>query len=654
MKYIVLVVLATTFISNALLAQVSKNDVLFTIDGDPISTKEFKRVYNKNLDLVKEESQKDIDNYLELFINYKLKLKEARALGLHEKPKYKREFANYRKQLAKNYLTDSEVTEKLIEEAYDRTVHEIKASHILIRIPETAPPQDTLKAYNTLLDARQEILSGTKFDEVAKKYSEDPTVSENGGDLGYFGGFRMVYDFENAAFNTEVGEVSQPFRTKFGYHIVKTFDKRKSLGQLTVAHIMVSNKNAKDSTKQDPKERINDLYQKLKQGEKFESLAKQFSEDKASAKKGGLLNKFAKGQLSSDEFEEAAFALKEIGDVSSPVESRFGWHIIKLVDKHPVSSFEEMKTELESKIKRGSRSKLITNAFTNKLKQNYGVEGNKEAMDYFSKVVNDSFYKRTWKAPETLPKEKTIAQIGDDIITYKDFAGYLETAQRQTRVRKPIRDIVENAYDEFLAKKVLSYHESHLEEENQEFRIIIEEYRDGLLLFDLMETQVWNAARQDSVGLMNYFKANASKYKWQRRAVATVASSNDRSVIKKVGKYLEKGWNPEKISETVNKKDRLNIMFTTDTMDITHQALPKTYDFKVGVSDVYSHDGSFVIVKASKIIESSPKTFQQAKGKVVSDYQSYIEENWLKELRKKYTVNINQKALESVRKELGS
>lgn len=652
MRNIALLILFTLVSQTIVRAQQSDTAVLFTVDDQPVYIDEFKRVYNKNLDLVKDESQKDVDAYLELFINYKLKLKEARSLGLHEKPKYKKEFASYRKQLAKNYLTDTEVTETLIKEAYDRTAHEIRARHILLRVPENAPAEDTLVAYNKLLEAKKEMQSGKSFEEVAKEYSEDPTVSENGGDLGYFGGFRMVYDFENAAFNTPVGSVSEPFRTRFGYHIVNVVDKRRSLGELTVAHIMVSIKKTQDTTQQDPEDRINDIYKKLQQGENFESLAKQLSEDKASAKKGGLLNRFGKGQLSSDEFEEAAFSLKEKGDVSVPIKSDFGWHIIKLIEKHPVSSFDEMKKELEAKIQRGSRSKLITSAFTDKLKRKYKLGLNREAISYFGSILNEDFYKRVWKSPENLKRNEILATIGSKSLTYEDFANFLMSAQRKTKTTRSFAQIAEDSYNEYLDQQVLRYYEDNLETENNDFKIIVEEYRDGLLLFDLMESEVWNAAKNDSLGLQSYFAKNVHRYEWRKRVVADVASTPDRAVIKKVAKYLSKGWTPNKIKESINKNGKLNVIFTKDTMDIEHQALPKPFDVKMGVSKVYEHNDSFVVVDVHDIIESSPKTFEEAKGKVISDYQAYIEESWINSLRKKFKVNINENSLARAKKEI--
>ena len=262
--------------------QSSNNEVLFSIDEEPVYVSEFLRVYNKNLDLVQDESQKDVDEYLTLFTNYKLKLKEAKMLRLNEKPTYIRELSSYRKQLAKSFMSNTKITDELVQEAYNRVSYEVKASHVLIKIPENASPDDTLVAYNNILKLRDRALI-EGFEKVRQEVHNGKTVF--GEDLGYFSGFKMVYPFESAAFNTQVGDISQPFRTQFGYHIVNVEDKRKSRGERTVAHIMVVNKEA-DTLADSPENRIQDIYKKLKQGEDFEALAKQFSDDRNSAPKG--------------------------------------------------------------------------------------------------------------------------------------------------------------------------------------------------------------------------------------------------------------------------------------------------------------------------------------------------------------------------------
>ena len=650
MKIKFLFFLLVSFFSISISAQINDNDALFTVDNDKVLASEFIRVYNKNLDLVKDESQKDIDNYLELFINYKLKLQEAKKLGFNEKPEYIRELSNYRKQLAKNFLTDSQATDELVKEAYERVSYEVNASHVLIRVSEDAPAEDTLKAYNEILKLRDQVLK-EGFEAVKNKVHNGQTIFAE--DLGYFGGFRMVYPFESAAFNTPVGELSQPFRTRFGYHIVKIFDKRKSKGEVEVAHILISKqKKADDSISQNPEQRINDIYTKLQQGENFESLAKQFSEDKNSASKGGKLSPFNSGQLNSKTFEETAFNLENQGDYSKPVETDLGWHIIKLINKKPVESFENMKGQLELKVKRDSRSNLINEAFVKKIRDHYKVTDNYEALQYFKTIVTDSFYKRKWEIPENLNKEKHLNSIGEKQLTYLDFANYLKNAQRKLRNRKPLELIVKDNYKEFIDSHVLKYYEDNLENENKEFSNIVDEYRDGLLLFDLMESEIWNAAKKDSMAVKDYYEKNKEDYFVNERVDALVASSPKETVIKKVSKMLSNGMTEIKIKDALNKKGKVNVIFTSGLMEKGHQALPPEFQFKEGLSKIYKHNDSFVVVNVNKILPREQLSFEEAKGRVITNFQDQKEKSWIQELHLKYKVVVNDEILNKIKAQI--
>ncbi len=308
------------------------NEVLFTIDNKPFYTDEFVRVYNKNLDLVKDESQKDLNNYLDLYLAYKLKVTKAYELDLDKESRYINELNSYRTQLAKEYLTDKKVTDELVQEAYQRSLKEVRASHILFLVNEDALPQDTLKVYQKAISVRNRILKGEDFKALAEQFSEDPSAKENKGDLGYFSAFRMVYPFENGAYNTKVGEVSEPIRSRFGYHLIYVADVRDNRGDVIAGHIMLSKSEDKAKNEENA-QKIKDIYQKLQQGEKFEDLAKQFSDDKTTSEQGGKLAKISSGQLNSVVFEDAVFSLKNNGDYTKPVETEFGWHIIKLFEK---------------------------------------------------------------------------------------------------------------------------------------------------------------------------------------------------------------------------------------------------------------------------------------------------------------------------------
>ncbi|MEO8934377.1 MAG: peptidylprolyl isomerase [Xanthomarina sp.] len=645
-KYFLGVVFFFSFLTNY--GQDSKDSVLFSVENDPVYVSEFKRVFNKNIDLVKDESQKDVDEYLKLFVNYKLKIKEAKSLDLHKKPTYIKELSNYKSQLANNYLTDSKVTDELVEEAYKRMVTEIEAQHILIRLDENPSPADTLTAYNQLLKLREKLTS-KGFEAVKNEVHNGQTVFAE--DLGYFSAFKMVYNFETAAYNTPVGQVSMPFATRFGYHIVMVTDKRASRGERTVAHIMINNPK-KENAQDDPKIRINEIYLKLQQGEDFESLAKQFSEDQSSASNGGLLSPFSGGQLSAVEFENKAFSMEKVGDVSKPFETQYGWHIIKLYDKKPIESFDKLKPEIEEKVKRDSRSKLINESVLNSLKKQYQVPNEQPDLSSFMSILDDSYFVGNWKLPQNFKADKTLINIQDKLITYGDFGMFLEKNQRRQSPKMPYQALVSNAYNSFLEQQLLQYKESRLEFENQDFAHILEEYRDGLLLFDLMETEIWNAAKNDSTGLELYYNTHKDAYYWNPRVDAEVAFSAKKSVIKKAQKLMRKNQTPEQIKTALNSEKEIDIIFTTGIMDKEHQSLPKDFQFKMGISEIYKFNDSYIVANVKEVLPKTLKTFEEAKGPVISDFQNYKEINWILGLEKKYQVTIYPEVLEQVKKEL--
>ena len=637
-----------TFIFTSIsLVQAQDKEVLFTIDKEQVYASEFIRVYNKNLDLVKDESQKDIDGYLKLFINYKLKLKEAKRLELDEKSSYLREFESYKKQLAANYLTDNKVTDALIKEAHNRLKTEVNASHVLVRIEPSASPKDTLIAYNQILKLRDRVLN-EGYKAVQKEVHNGKTIFAE--DLGYFSAFKMVYPFENAAFNTNVDEVSQPFRTRFGYHVVNVFNKRESRGEVSVAHIMIKTdkKNDKES-----ETKIKEIYKRIQQGEAFDALAKQLSEDKSTSSKGGMLNPFSSGEISASEFEEVAFGLENIDDVSKPFKTQFGWHIVKLKAKKGIASFEEMKQQLETKIKRDSRSKVINDSRIKGLKERYTITENTNDLNYFKEIVSQDYFNNSWSLPLKFEAEKTFFKIQERILTYNDFGQFLIKNQRNYYNKiTEIANVVDNAYESFLENELQKYQEDNLIIENIDYAQIVGEYRDGLLLFDLMETEIWNVAKNDSVALENYYSTHESSYFFPERINAVVASSVKKNIVKKISKLMEKGVDIEGMKNLVNTKGQVNVSFSSGEMDKKHQALPDDFSFKIGVSKVYKHNDAFVVVNVSKVLPKRPKTFEEAKGLVTSDYQIFKEENWLKELQDKYLVKVNPEVLKSIKQTL--
>ena len=647
-------VLALFFLSFTSLVFAQNKEVLFTINDNPYYTDEFVRVYKKNLDLVKDDSQKDLDKYLELFLGYKLKVEKANKLGLQNDTKYQNELKSYRNQLAKSYLNDSQVTNALIEEAYERMKYEVKASHILVMVEEGALPADTLKAYSKMLDIIKRIESGEAFDALAAKFSEDPSAKENKGDLGYFSAFRMVYPFENAAYKTAVGSVSKPFRTRFGYHILKVVDKRMNRGEVSVAHIMIMKPSTPDAELHDKaKQTINDIYKKLQQGESFESLAGQFSEDKSTASKGGALQRFGSGQLTSQEFEDVAFGLKEKGELSQPFQSQFGWHIVKLIDRFPLQPLEELKVDIENKIKRDDRSLLITNSLAKKLRAKYVIKTDAKLLVKTKKAVTNAFYEQNWVIPSSNEFQATLVTIENNKkLTALDFLEFVSSQQKSNAKTRPIQNLTNELFEKWLDEQVITYHNDNLENEFPEFRFVMDEYRDGLLLFDLMEKEIWNKAKNDTIGLEKFRLDNIKNYQWKERMDVDIFSSTDEKVIKKAQSYLKKGKSIDFIKQKLNVNDKINVIVKSGLFENDYDVLPEFAITKTGVTKIVAKGNYFFVTNVKEIKPAQPKLLNETKGKLVSDYQQFLENNWVDELRKEFNIKINTVVFDKTKKQL--
>ena len=523
MKNFILLIFFTTSLC---FTQNNSNEILFTIGDDSVNTKEFLRVYNKNLDLITDNYQKDIDNYLQLYIDYKLKVLEAYEKKYDKKESYISELNKYSTQLASNYLFDKNSQDSMLNEAYLRTKTEIKASHILIRIEEQ--DLDTLDIYNKLISYREDF-KNYDLSYLIKKYHDGKNIFVE--DLGYFSAFKMIYSFESKAYETKVGDISMPFRTRFGFHVLKVEDKRESLGEVTVGHIMLSKDNNNSQSK------INSLYDSIIRGDNFESFAKKYSDDKNTSSVGGRLKPFTSGQLNSLPFEKAAFDLTEINEISKPIETKFGWHILKLYSKSKLSSFKEMESSLLKKVKNNSRSSVISNSFYKKLLNKYSINYDND-LTYFTDQLNGHNANNIWKIPSTINKKKILFKINDKTLNYLDFANYIvNTSLSNGSIYSSVTDL----YKDFINQSVMNYYKSNLLSENTEYRYIYNEYKEGLMLFDLMQNEVWNKAKEDTIGLKTYFKNNKSLFKIANNANPLYEDISGE-VISKYQIIFENNW----------------------------------------------------------------------------------------------------------------
>jgi len=635
MKKIVLSILCGAF---ALV--ISAQNVL-TIDSQNISLEEFKNVFyknNNNTELTKEY----LDEYMQLFVNFKLKVKEADELGLDTIAAFISELDGYRIQLAKPYLRNKEFDENMLTEAYDRMKQDIKASHILISVDEIATVQEEKIAYDKVLDIRSSILANTiSFDDAAKNNPDGNSPSSNNGNLNYFTSFMMVYDFESAAYSTKIGEISMPIKTKYGYHIIKVTDIREALGEVKVAHIMFKSGKGSDEKKlNEAKDNINKIAELLKNGEAFSDVAERFSEDRSTAVKGGILPVFGVGKM-VPEFESVAFGLKEIGGISNPFRTEYGWHIITLLERKGIPTFEDIKVELKRKIESDSRGELSKEALFAKLHQTYKVVNNPKVYTAFRKKAVNTIAAGTFSS---LSKNNSkLFTINEIAITVSSFVNYI-------LLNQTLGSDIDELYLAFVNEKLLSYEESQLEIKYPEYKALLQEYREGILLFDLTNTKVWTKAVEDTVGLQNFYTANKSNYTWENRVDATVYSCINLATAKAVKRAIHKkhrgNITDAEILTKTNTDAPLSLQINSKKFVKGENEYVDAVDWKLGFAgDVKTKDGSYIIVDIHEVLASGIKALNETRGKVISDYQNALEVEWIASLQEKYKVSINQEVL---------
>lgn len=637
------------------------NKTLMTIDNEKISKDEFIRIYKKN-NTVDVESSKSVDDYLGLFINFKLKVHDAEMQGFDTTIAFKKELESYKKQLVKPYLTDSSVDNQLMHEAYKRMHYDIHASHILILVAANATPKDTLIAYNKAWKIYKELKAGKQFAEEAKRYSEDKQTATKGGDLGFFTAFQMVYPFESVAFNTPVGKFSKPVRTRFGYHIIKVLDKRQNKGRVKVAHIMVAYpKNADEKEIAKAKLKIDSIYQLLELGNDFGDIAEKYSDDKGSARKGGELNWFGTGQM-IPVFEKAAFSIKNKGDYIKPMQTSFGWHIIKLIDNEPIKNFNEVKYEIKNKISKDARAQKSKESVITKLKKEYHFIYDKHALADFYKVVDDSIFFGKWKPEQAKKLNKTLFTIDSKNYSQQEYVKHLALQKRKLK-KEPIKNFINQDFENFINQAIIDYEITKLPQKYPEFNYLLKEYHDGILLFNLMDQKVWSKAIKDTVGLKEFYEKTKDKYLWDNRVSATIFKAKDGKVAKKLEKVLKtrqkKNLTDDEILDIINKKDStaatidVKGIFTKDKNQILSD-LDKSFK----LFEANKNKAPMLIVKDNMVIEiieflpPQPKKLKDVRGLVIADYQNTLEKEWIAQLKKEYKLNINKPVLIEIKQEL--
>ncbi len=652
-----LILLFVVLFSTFLHAQHADDPVLFSIDDVQVHLSEFKYIYTKTNAEKADFSKNSLQEYLDLYTNFKLKVKKAKDMRLDTIASLQQELAGYRRQLADSYLIDREVTEKLVQEAFQRSKQDVDLSHIMIKFPDNPTPEDTLKAWNRALEAKKKLEKGEGFEDVALAYSDDQSVTNNKGRIGYVTALfpNGFYNLETAAYEGPLGKIQGPVRTNAGYHLVLIHDRRPARGEIEVAHILARNDKYPDMIM--VRRSLDSVHAELKAGADFEEMARIHSDDKMTSSKGGYIGFFGINRFEKV-FEDAAFSLQNDGDFTLPIQTSIGWHIIKRISLKRDETFQVMKARLQNQVKQDARFDIARKNMVERIKKESKFTENRTTLlDFIATLEADtteSFLTYRWKAPEN-PTNEPLFSFGSALkIKLGDFAAYAERASRKRQQKAPlgIASVAQELYEDYVDENALKYEERQLEEKYPEFKSLMREYEEGVLLFEVTKMEVWDKASQDSTGLQAFFEKNKNKYQWDARVAVSqynlAESAKDR--IEEVRAFAAKNP-PQKVLEKFNTDAEPILAHQEKKFEKGRNDALDKIKWEAGAlteNELNRRNKSLSFLKIEELLPAGPKTLQEARGYAVADYQDYLEKKWLDELMKTYKIKLNEKAFNSL------
>lgn len=635
--YLVLIVLCIQISVNA-----SDLRTLLTIENKDISVDEFKRVYEKNnFDNAADYSEKSLKEYLDLFVQFRLKLLDAKEMGLADNLSVRDEYNAYAQQLYNNHF-DKKITHLLILDAYERMQYDVGISHVFIKPSDNS--DEDVKRINNLY---QKISNGEKFEDIAEKFSEDPYSSVQKGFLGYFTGMQIsLPELEDAAYSTPVGQITKPFKTNAGYHILRVEEKRNAVGKIKISIIKKSKQQGNEEQNIKARNDIFEIYQKLLSGDSFATLAKEHSDDVYSKEKGGEIDWFGVSTYAY-EFEKEAFALKNNGDITKPFETNFAWYIIKKEDCLPPAPLEDIYNAIKAQVYKSSRFEQEKNKHIQSILDKYGYKEINPDFENFRKGIiaklnNDEKIVYTEQS-----NSKDVIQVVGVSYNENDLGSYINRYITRSNKKFP-SERFDQLLNDFIHEKATAFHKEKLGEEDEEYGSVLNEYFDGIILFEIMNKRVWNKAVEDTLGLRTFYNNNKKNYLWEEMAVVEQYEMNPKAYkyfLKQLSKRKSKGeseWAEILSKKGISYKDAIKKELSKEELS--------TYglEWKLNSLSTYSNEGNMTLYLLSNIIPKRQKTFNESRGFVVADYQKYLEKEWIKELKVKYSVNINNDVLKSL------
>ena len=657
-----LIALSFMMAPSLLSAQSYTKKTLITLGDKEITVKEFMDTYEKNNVNTEVIDKKSVDEYLDLYIDFKLKVAEAENLKMDTSASFIKELNNYRQQLAKPYFSNDDITDELVKEAYERMQYDINAAHILIKCDVNAVPSDTMAAYKKAMSIRERALKGENFGDLAAELSDDPSARDyeeipgvrkaykgNRGELGYFTVFDMVYPFETGVYNTAEGDISMPVRSSFGYHIIKVNSKTPASGYIRAAHIFLA-VDPNDPTKTDSivKIKAQNIYNEVVNDDKnWTDYVRRYSDDKGTLANNGVLSPFRVNQI-VPEFITVVKSLQP-NQISEPVKTSFGYHIIKLVGSTTPGTFEYEQEKIKEKVERDMRGQLSEEIAMKRIMKDNGFKEKAKVKDAFIATIDSTIIEGQYKASEDLNTKQVLFYTKDKSWTLQNFIDYIYAKQKRQGFMTPAAYAYQ-LYDNYLQQEVFAYEDSKLEEKYPEFKALVQEYHDGILLFSLMENQVWNKATQDTLGLQDYYERNKDSYMWNDRVRAMVVTCQRKDNVEEIKNLVVEGIEIDSLRSYLRENKaqasaRFSYYQKGDNVNVD------ATEWKEGTIALYPSkvDNSTQIIRIVEVRQPEPKTFKEAKGLVTSGYQVELEAQWLKGLREKYTVNVNKKLLNKVK-----
>lgn len=628
-----------------------KNDpVVVKINGNPVTKSEFEYIYHKNSS-AGETDKKSLDDYLNLFVNYKLKVEEAKAQKLDTMASFLKEYSGYKAQLSEPYLQDTVSELALAQKYYDRLGENLEVSHILIPFSKKELlPADTLEAYNKAMEVWKKVTDAShpvSFEKAASEFSSDRS-GKKPGYLGWVTGNMLVAPFENAIYSLKPGEVSLPVRTSFGYHIILLHNRRADVGQYRVAHIMFGTNPGMTPAQIDSvSNQAQAIYQKLVAGEDYTQLAKEHSSDKYSSEHGGEIGWVNVGARFPAEWLEASFSIKEVNGFTKPVKTDYGYHIIKLLEKKKRESFDVLKSQIISYVKNGDHKQELDALKIARLKTDFKADVNTKSYMALLSMSDSEFPADSAFLAQAQKIKQPFLKVDKNVYTTDDFVEFLKADK--PRAATVSTEYFNNRFNSFLLAKLNQAKELSLGNKYPEFRNLANEYFDGILLFDIMNREVWQKAEKDTAGLEKYFADNKSKYTWdQPKHKGYVIHCKDESVLNQakqiVAQNKGKANLPQLLSNLNDSIGRVTIEVGT-WGEGDNAYVDKEFYGKENKKEMKSYP--FYFIEARNI--TAPEDYADVKGQIVSDYQDYLEKIWVGGLRKKYKVEINKKALQAVK-----